>query len=69
VVRSVEVSDLVGAAEIAERLELSHVQSVRSWRRRYTDFPAPVVQLSVGLIWSWREVKAWAADTGRLPTA
>lgn len=66
VARTIEVSDLVGAAEIAERLGLSHAQSVHSWRRRYSDFPAPVAQLSVGLIWSWKEIAAWAHETGRL---
>jgi hypothetical protein len=65
-VRSPNRPDLVGAAEIAERLNLAHAQSVHSWRRRYSDFPEPVAQLSVGLIWPWREVEGWARATGRL---
>jgi hypothetical protein len=64
--RSVEVSDLVGAAEIAERLHLSHSQNVHTWRRRYSDFPEPVARLSIGLIWSWKEIQAWARTSGRL---
>ena len=62
----VELSDLVGAAEIAERLGLNHATSVHSWRKRYADFPLPVVELKMGLIWRWSEVEAWARRTGRL---
>lgn len=64
--RLVDPSDLVGAAEIAERLGLSHVQSVHAWRRRYGDFPAPVAELSMGLVWTWSEVREWAVRSGRL---
>jgi hypothetical protein len=29
------------------------------------DFPVPIATLSVGRIWSYDEVKAWARRTGR----
>lgn len=64
--RRVLVEDLVGAAEIAERLGLAQVQTVHSWRRRYDDFPQPVAQLRQALIWDWRDVALWANRTGRL---
>lgn len=60
------MSDLVGAAEIAERLGLSHAESVHTYRRRYHDFPEPVAQLRNGIIWAWPDVERWAKATGRL---
>lgn len=64
--RKVSVDDLVGAAEIAERLGLAQPQTVHSWRRRYPDFPDPVAQLQTALIWAWPDVRDWAEATGRL---
>lgn len=60
------VSDLVGAAEIAERLALAHVQSVHTLRRRHPDFPQPVATLKQAMVWAWPDVEAWAKNTGRL---
>jgi chromosome partitioning protein len=65
--RGVDAADLVGAAEIAERLGLAHVPSVHAWRRRYDDFPQPIRELKMGLIWRWSEIEVWARRTGRLP--
>ncbi|RIK05406.1 MAG: hypothetical protein DCC49_12465 [Acidobacteria bacterium] len=62
----VEVGDLVGAAEIAERLGIAQPQTVHSWRRRYEDFPRPVATLKQAMIWSWSDVERWAKTTGRL---
>ena len=64
--KRVYVDELVGAAEIADRLGLAQVQTVHSWRRRYSDFPEPVAQLGQALIWAWPEIEAWARRTGRL---
>ena len=64
--RKLDADDLVGAAEIAERLGLAQVQTVHTWRRRYDDFPVPVARLKQALIWSWPDVKAWARATHRL---
>ena len=63
--RRVWADELVGAAEIAQRLGLAQVQTVHSWRRRYSDFPEPVARLRQALIWNWPEVEAWAKATGR----
>ena len=57
---------LVGAHEIAERLNLSHAQSVHTIRKRNADFPQPVAALKTALIWDWRAVETWATKTGRL---
>lgn len=60
------MEDLVGAAEIAERLGLAHRESVHTYRRRYSDFPEPVANLRQALVWDWSEVETWARNTGRL---
>jgi predicted DNA-binding transcriptional regulator AlpA len=64
--RKVDVENLVGTAEIAERLGVSRYQVVHDWRRRHPDFPQPVAQLKRGAIWAWPEVEKWARSTGRL---
>jgi len=56
---------LVGAHEIAERLGLSHAQSVHTIRKRHADFPAPIATLKTALIWDFREIERWANKTGR----
>lgn len=64
--RRIDVENMVGAAEIAARLKLSHAQTVHTWRRRYEDFPEPVAQLEQALVWNWPDVERWARSTGRL---
>jgi hypothetical protein len=65
--RRIDPADLVATPEIAERLGLSHAETVHSWRRRYADFPQPIAKLSIGLIWYWPDIEVWARRTGRLP--
>lgn len=64
--RKLDVDQLVGAAEIADRLGVKLAQTVRDWRRRHADFPAPVRSLTMGSMWYWPEVEQWARRTGRL---
>lgn len=59
------MNDLVGAAEIADRLNLSHAQTVHTLRRRHPDFPEPVASLKRAHVWAWPDVAAWAESTGR----
>jgi hypothetical protein len=61
------VDQLVGTAEIAQRLGVRRPQVVHDWRRRYEDFPAPVARLSQVWVWYWPDVERWARKTGRLP--
>lgn len=63
---SVDPAHLVGAWEIAERLGISHAETVHTWRRRHSDFPQPVAKLRRALVWNWPDVEAWARRTGRL---
>lgn len=59
------MTDLVGTAEIAERLGMKRPQVVHDWRRRHADFPAPVTMISGVHVWLWPDVERWARDTGR----
>lgn len=64
--RKIDVDELVGAQEIADLLDVARPQVIHAWRRRHEDFPQPVQTLSMGHLWHWPEVKAWAVKTGRL---
>ncbi len=64
--RKVPVDELVGAAEIAERLGSKRTSLVHDLRRRHPDFPEPVAKLKSALVWAWPDVEAWARKTGRL---
>jgi len=54
----IDPAELVGVAEIASRAGVAKA-TVMSWRRRHTDFPAPVVILAGGPVWGWPAVEAW----------
>jgi predicted DNA-binding transcriptional regulator AlpA len=64
--RRIDVDQLVGTKEIADRLGVRRPQVVHDWRRRYPDFPAPVARLSQVWVWAWSDVERWARSTGRL---
>jgi hypothetical protein len=64
--RKIDVENLVGAAEIAERLGFEP-RTVHAWTHRHADFPAPIAKLRQAMIWNWPDVEAWARKTGRPP--
>lgn len=63
--RSVDVNELVGAAEIADRLGIAR-QSVHQLSKRHRDFPHPVATLRQAMVSAWPDVESWARKTGRL---
>jgi hypothetical protein len=65
--RKVDVDELVGTSEIAERLGLAHAETVLNWRDRHDSFPQPIAKVGRAHIWAWPEVERWARQTGRLP--
>ena len=65
--RKLDVDQLVGSAEIAERLGVKRLQVIHDWRRRHLDFPNPVFNIGRTGVWYWPEVRAWAKKTGRFP--
>lgn len=70
--RRIDVSELVGAQEIADRLDVGRPQ-VHKWRERHADFPQPVAALGGAggragfLVWAWPDVERWARATRRYP--
>jgi len=67
--RRVDVEQLVGAAEIAERLGVANSQVIHVWRGRHPDFPEPITKLKTAMIWYWPDVERWAITTGRFRKA
>lgn len=60
--------DLIDAGEVAVLLGLARRQAVSTYRRRYADFPEPIVDKNSGKCSLWRrqDIEAWARTTGRL---
>jgi prophage regulatory protein len=54
---------VVAAAEVAAMLGVSRQRVTQLTAK--PDFPAPLTTLSVGKIWSYAAVRAWAERTGR----
>ena len=61
-----DVNDLVGVEQVADRLKLKQASLVHDWIRRGIGFPDPVVRLGSIRIWAWPDVEKWAKRTGRL---
>lgn len=61
---AVNPTDLIDARGVAELLGLSQRSSVATYRKRYPDFPAPVVDMGAGrcLLWLKPAVIAWARE-------
>ncbi len=57
---------LVGAAEIAELLEV-HPNTINAWKVRDVDFPEPLRKLRGLDLWDRREIIDWAQRTNRYP--
>jgi predicted DNA-binding transcriptional regulator AlpA len=66
--RRVDLDTLVDSAEVATILGLGNPRAVSVYRRRYEDFPAPVLERGRCLLWHRGEVESWAKRTGRLPS-
>jgi hypothetical protein len=63
--KKVDPNDIVGAHEIAERLNLSFPNVVHTWRSRHSNFPKPIAELTAGVLWDWNDIKAWLKETNR----
>lgn len=63
----VDLDDITDAAGAAEIIGLSHRNSIGTYRTRYPDFPAPVLDLGSGrcLLWLRSDLQAWAGKRGR----
>ena len=58
----VDPAQLVDSHAVAEILKLSSRGAVSVYRKRYADFPEPVVDMGAGrcMLWLRRDVEAWA---------
>jgi hypothetical protein len=54
----VEALDPVDMSAVAARAGTS-LGTVKSWRNRHADFPAPIATLAIGPVFAWAEVEAW----------
>jgi hypothetical protein len=64
--KKIDLDYLVGAAEIAQRLNVKRPHLIHDWRRRYPDSPKPIVELTGILLWDWRDIATWAKATQRI---
>lgn len=57
----IDPNDLIDAHGIAALLDLSHRSSVATYRKRYDDFPQPVVDMGAGrcLLWLRKDIESW----------
>ena len=62
----VDPLDLLNATEVAALLGLAHREAIATYRRRYSDFPAPTISKGTCVLWQRQSVEAWAKATGRL---
>jgi hypothetical protein len=53
-------SDLIGLHEIAALADVTS-SAVANWRKRFTDFPVPVVDLKSGPVFQGAQIKTWLA--------
>lgn len=65
VARHVDPDLLIDPAQVAGIIGLSNPRGVSVYRRRYADFPAPVVERAQCVLWMRPEVEAWAREHGR----
>lgn len=56
--RTIRASDLVGISEIAARAHV-HPSTPHQWRKRYQDFPAPLVTIGRERVYAWSDVLEW----------
>lgn len=54
---------LLGRGELRKLFGVSHTRTIQIADR--ADFPEPLDELSVGKIWAYDDVVAWAERTGR----
>lgn len=59
-----DLDDLASISDLARDLGVGRA-AVCNWRQRYEDFPAPLITLSSGPVFSHRQVRAWHESAHR----
>jgi predicted DNA-binding transcriptional regulator AlpA len=62
----IDTDQLVDLAETAALIGIDNPRGVSVYRRRYEDFPVPVIAKGRCVLWLRTDVEAWARETGRL---
>lgn len=62
----VDTGDLIDSAGVAQILGLSNSRAVSTYRKRYDDFPPPVIDMGAGrcLLWLRADIEAWTTARG-----
>jgi predicted DNA-binding transcriptional regulator AlpA len=63
----IDTDQLVDLAETAALIGIDNPRGVSVYRRRYDEFPAPVIAKGRCVLWLRSDVLAWARETGRIP--
>jgi predicted DNA-binding transcriptional regulator AlpA len=65
--KKVDPADLIDAHIVAELLGLKRSTSVAVYKSRYSDFPAPAVNMGKGrcILWLRRDIERWRAGRGK----
>ena len=61
--KKIDLDYLVGAAEIVQCLNIKRPHLIHDWRRRYLEFPKPIVELTGILPWDQQNIERWAAKS------
>ena len=64
--KKIDPSELLDSEEVAGLLGLSHREAVSVYRRRYKDFPAPVIEKGRCLLWLRSDIAKWSQRRGRI---
>lgn len=56
----IDPADLIDPPEVAEIIGLGNPNGVSVYRRRYADFPVPVVEKGRCVLWLRQDVETWA---------
>jgi predicted DNA-binding transcriptional regulator AlpA len=60
VARLIDPADLIGIEEVAPIIGLTNPRGVSVYRRRHADFPEPVVDRNLCVLWLRADIEAWA---------
>lgn len=60
----IDPSELIDTAEVASLIGLGNANGVSVYRRRFEDFPSPVVDKGRCVLWRRRDVEAWVKVRG-----
>jgi hypothetical protein len=61
----IDPDDLLNAKEAADLLGLAHREAIATYRRRYEDFPEPLLKKGTCVLWARQDLVRWAASRRR----